>query len=159
MFIKAVEGLGTRCLLVKWHISSRLFTKLDDFLPFVFYMIEWSLHNKKLRFLLIHNIWKTEIIYFFSIIVPSPSTALAATRTASTDIVCLPFDCLPSTIEQRSYNTFLFFETFKHFLFTAALKEIKVSTYYIAALIVWYCHLVVRQLSRSHQAIIRKHLR
>ena len=80
---------------MKWHITSWLFTKLDDFLPFVIYMVEWSLHNKKLCFLLIHNSWKTEIIFFFQslnhvdfylkpwflikssyYIVPSPSTAL-----------------------------------------------------------------------------------
>ena len=51
---------------MKWHISSCLLTKFDDFLLFVIYMVEWSLHNKKLRFLLIHNSWKTEI-WFLSI--------------------------------------------------------------------------------------------
>ena len=68
---------------MKWHITSWLFTKLDDFLPFV----EWSLQNKNLRVLLIHNSWKTEITHIdfylkFLIksghyIVPSPSTALS----------------------------------------------------------------------------------
>ena len=33
-------------------------------------MFEWSLFNKKLRFLLIHNSWKTEIWFFFSITEP-----------------------------------------------------------------------------------------
>ena len=50
---------------MKWHISSWLFTKLDDFLLFVIYMVEWSLHNKKL----IHNSWKTEI-WFLTITEP-----------------------------------------------------------------------------------------
>ena len=35
VFFKAIEGLGTQ-----WHISSGLFTKLDDFLSFVFFMVE-----------------------------------------------------------------------------------------------------------------------
>ena len=39
----------SRYPLMKRHISSRLFTKLDNFLPFVFYMVG----NKKLCFLLI----------------------------------------------------------------------------------------------------------
>ena len=62
--LKSVEGRpgrGTRYNLLNWHISSWLFTKLDDFLPFVYYMVEWSLHNKKMHFLLIHNSWKTGI--------------------------------------------------------------------------------------------------
>ena len=51
----AVDGLGT---LMKWHISSWVFIKLDDFLPFYFCVVKWSLCNKKLRFMLIlcwHN--------------------------------------------------------------------------------------------------------
>ena len=35
---KAVEGLGT-IYVMKWHITSWLFTKLDDFLSFVIYHI------------------------------------------------------------------------------------------------------------------------
>ena len=35
---------------MKWHISSLHFTKLDNFLPFVTYMVEWSLGNKKIVF-------------------------------------------------------------------------------------------------------------
>ena len=31
---------------------------------FIFYMDEWSLYNKKLCFLLIHNSWKMEIEMF-----------------------------------------------------------------------------------------------
>ena len=38
-------GRGTRYPLMKWHISSCLFTKLDDFLPFVFNRVEWSNQN------------------------------------------------------------------------------------------------------------------
>ena len=87
-------GRGTRYNLIKWHISSWLFTKLDDFLPFISYMVYWSLLNKKMRILLIS--WSSkngnEIFqslnhvdiylkpqflinsgYYF---VPSPSTAL-----------------------------------------------------------------------------------
>ena len=60
---KAVEGLS-RHNLMKWHITSCPFTKLDDFLPLVIYMVAWSLHNKQLRFLLIHTSWKTEIRFF-----------------------------------------------------------------------------------------------
>ena len=89
---------------MKWHITSWLFTKLDDFLPFVIYMVKWSLHNKKLRFLLIHNSWKTDIIFFQSLnhvdfylkpwfliksgyyIVPSPSIALLSTCLFSMDL-------------------------------------------------------------------------
>ena len=40
-------------LLMKWHINSRLFTKLDDFILFLFYMVKWSLGNKTFHFLLI----------------------------------------------------------------------------------------------------------
>ena len=40
--------------VMKWHVTSWLFTKLDDYLLFIIYMVEWSLHNKDLRFLLIH---------------------------------------------------------------------------------------------------------
>ena len=38
---------------MKWHISSWLFTKLDDFLLFGFYKVEWSFGWKKLCFLLV----------------------------------------------------------------------------------------------------------
>ena len=72
---------------MKWHISSWLFT--NDFLPFVIYMVEWSLHNKKFHFLSIHNSWKTEPCRFLFeatvliksgyYIVPSFSTALIST--------------------------------------------------------------------------------
>ena len=79
---------------MKWHITSLFFTKLDDFLPFAIYMVELSLHNKKLGFLLIHKSWKMEIRFFQSLnhvyfylkaqflitsgyyIVPCPSIAL-----------------------------------------------------------------------------------
>ena len=79
---------------MKWHITSWLFSKLDDFLPFVIYVVEWSLHNKKWCFQLIHNSWKTDIIFFQSLnhvhfywklqfliksgycIAPSPTTTL-----------------------------------------------------------------------------------
>ena len=80
---------------MKWHITSWHFTKLFDFLPFFIYMVEWSLHNKKLPFQMIHNSWNTESMSFFSIteprrffwspnsliksgyyVVPSPSTIL-----------------------------------------------------------------------------------
>ena len=54
---------------MKWYISSWLFTKLDDFLPVVIYMVEWSLHNITLCFLLIYNSWKIEI-WFLSITEP-----------------------------------------------------------------------------------------
>ena len=64
LLIKAVEGLS-RYNLMKWQISSWLFTKLDNFLPLVYYMVEWSLHNKKLLFLLIHNCWKTKNWFSF----------------------------------------------------------------------------------------------
>ena len=80
---------------MKLHITSWLFTKLDDFLPFAIYMVEGSLHIKKMCFLLIQNSWETDIRFFFKslkhvyfylmpqflikngyYIVPSPSTAL-----------------------------------------------------------------------------------
>ena len=79
-------GRGTRYPVMKWHISSWLFTKLVDFLP--------SLNNKKLCFLLISwsskngnyifqsvNPFEINLKPRFSIksgyyIVPSPSTAL-----------------------------------------------------------------------------------
>ena len=37
---------------------------MDDFLPFAFFIVLWSLHNKKLGSLLIHNSWKTKIRLF-----------------------------------------------------------------------------------------------
>ena len=43
-------GRGTGYPLMKWHIGSRLFTKWDDFFPFVFYMVDWSLGNEKMAF-------------------------------------------------------------------------------------------------------------
>ena len=68
-------------------LSSWNFTKLDDFLPFIYYMSEWSLHNKKIPFLLMRNSWKMD--FFFNVekllrrgfkssdyIVPSTSTVL-----------------------------------------------------------------------------------
>ena len=80
---KKVDGLGTIFYPIGW------------FFPFFIYMVEWSLHNKQLHFLLIPKNWKTEILFHFSItepcrflfeamvfikngnyIVPSPSTAL-----------------------------------------------------------------------------------
>ena len=82
---------------MKWHIISRLFTKLDDFLPFFIYMVYWSLGNKKLRFLLISWSSKNGNYIFQSLnhvdvnfklqvlikrgyyIVPNPSTALIET--------------------------------------------------------------------------------
>ena len=51
---------------MKWHITSWLFTKFYDFLPFVIYMFKWSLHNKRLCFLLIHISWKNKNYIFFN---------------------------------------------------------------------------------------------
>ena len=42
---KVVEN--TRYPLMKHHISSWLFSKFDDFLSFVIYVVRWSLSNKK----------------------------------------------------------------------------------------------------------------
>ena len=61
--VKAVEGLF-RYNIIKWRISSWLFTKLDNFLPFIYYMVGWPLHNKKTRFLLLHSSWKTKNFIF-----------------------------------------------------------------------------------------------
>ena len=85
---------------MKWHVSSSLFTKLDNFLQFVIYMVWWSLGNKKLRFLLISWSSKNKNYIFQSpnhvginlkphflfkigyYIVPSPFTALLMTIPA-----------------------------------------------------------------------------
>ena len=45
-FYGLLGGRVTRYPLMKRHIFSWLFTKLDDFLPFVIYMVQWSLGNK-----------------------------------------------------------------------------------------------------------------
>ena len=37
---------------------------------YAYYMVEWPLHNKKLRFLLIYRSWKMEIWFFFLITEP-----------------------------------------------------------------------------------------
>ena len=66
LLIKEVEGLS-RYNLMKWHISSWLFIKLDDFLPFVIYMVDVNVKT-----------W-----FFIKIgyhIVPSPSTTLKETE-------------------------------------------------------------------------------
>ena len=77
------------------------FTTLDDFLPIISYMIQWSLENKKMRFLLISWLSKTEIRFFLSLnhveihlnpqfliksgyyVVPSPSTDLRVTKVVA----------------------------------------------------------------------------
>ena len=89
-------GRGTRYNLMKWHISSWIFTKLDEFLPFVSYMVKWFLGSKKLCFLLISLFSKNENWIFQSLnhvgmnlkprfltksghyIIPIPSTALVS---------------------------------------------------------------------------------
>ena len=58
------RGLYTFYPLFEVHLCTVtfglwFFTKLDDFLPFVYYVVEWSLHNKQI--LLIHKSWKTKI--------------------------------------------------------------------------------------------------
>ena len=49
------------------YYLTTFFTNLDNFLPFVIYMVEWSLHNKKIVFSVDQqeNSWKTEIRFFF----------------------------------------------------------------------------------------------
>ena len=75
---KVVEN--TRYPLMKHHISSWLFSKFDDFLSFVIYVVRWSLSNKKIAFStdIEHNgVKKSEGVlviscHFFSLDLSSP---------------------------------------------------------------------------------------
>ena len=99
------------CFLMKRHIISWLFTKLDDFLPFFLYMVEWSLGNKSCVFC-----WKTEVQFYQSLnhvdgnlklqfliksgyyIVPSPSTTLKYCISLISWGIFKDFDCTKRTI-------------------------------------------------------------
>ena len=115
---------------MKWHISSCPFTKLDDFLPFVYCMVEWSLDNKKKCVFCWYTVAEKRKFDFFSITEPCRDHLKPLFLIKRSYYVVLTFWAshkIHNSLQTHVHVLLILMSCLYHLLFFSSLKSTKLQ--------------------------------